>query len=178
MLCFIVMQLRELGDYIVYVAALIPRKRHADLFQAFSKIQNKKTKLVLVGKGRLQDSLESLAKQLKIEDRVVFWPWDPNPYRLIKNARLSVLASEAEGLPRVLIESIIIGTTVVSKDCPSGPNEVLLGANAKYLVPVGDVDKLRLAMNDILARKQQQIFDLKRFDATKVAMAYEDLINV
>lgn len=170
-------QLDELGDYIVYVAALILRKRHADLFNAFSQMQNKNIKLVLVGKGSLQVSLQALAKQLKIDDRVVFWPWDPNPYRLIKNARLSVLVSEAEGLPRVLIESIIIGTPVVSTDCPSGPNEVLLNENLKYLVPIGDVNKLRLALDDAIANNPLQYFDVKRFDATKVAQSYQDLID-
>lgn len=170
-------QSKEVGEYIVYVSALIPRKRHSDLFHAFSKMQNKSIKLVLVGKGALKERLENFAKQLKIDDRVVFWPWDPNPYRLIKNARLSVLVSEAEGLPRVLIESIIIGTKVVSTDCPSGPNEVLLGENTKYLVPIGDVNKLSLVLDDALINNEQQTFDFDRFDATKVAKAYEDLIN-
>lgn len=166
-----------LGDYIVYVAAMIPRKRHADLFRAFSQLKKQDIKLVLVGKGSLKKQLEKLAKELGIEQRVVFWPWDPNPYRLIKNAKLSVLVSEAEGLPRVLIESIIIGTPVVSTDCPSGPNEVLLGKNSKYLVPIGDINKLSHVMDDVLIHNEQQVFDVERFDATRVAMAYQGLIH-
>jgi len=166
-----------LGDYIVYVAAMIPRKRHEDLFRAFSQIKKQDIKLVLVGKGLLKSQLEKLAKELGIEDRVVFWPWDPNPYRLIKNAKLSVLVSEAEGLPRVLIESIIIGTPVVSTDCPSGPNEVLINQNAKYLVPIGDVNKLSQIIDTVLEESSIQVFKTARFDALEVAKRYEALID-
>lgn len=166
-----------LGDYVVYVAALIPRKRHVDLFHAFSQLNRKDIKLVLVGKGRLKLKLEKLARELDIIDRIVFWPWDPNPYRLIKHAKISVLVSEAEGLPRVLIESIIIGTPVVSTDCPSGPNEVLIGQNADYLVPVGDVEQLRLVLDNVLEMNPKQHFNFKRFDALSVARSYEGLIN-
>lgn len=167
----------RLGEYVVYVAALIPRKRHADLFTAFSLLNRKDVKLVLVGKGRLKFELEKLARDLNIIDRVVFWPWDPNPYRLIKHAKISVLVSEAEGLPRVLIESIIIGTTVVSTDCPSGPNEVLIGQNSEYLVPVGDVEQLTLVLDNVLETNPKQDFDFKRFDALNVARIYEGLMN-
>ncbi len=166
-----------LGDYVVYVAALIPRKRHSDLLNAFSQLSRKDIKLVLVGKGRLKFQLEMLARELDIIDRIVFWPWDPNPYRLIKHAKISVLVSEAEGLPRALIESIIIGTTVVSTDCPSGPNEVLIGQNADYLVPVGNVEQLRLVLDNVLDANPKQYFDFKRFDALSVARSYEGLIN-
>jgi glycosyltransferase involved in cell wall biosynthesis len=166
-----------LGDYLVYVAALIPRKRHVDLLNAFSQLSRKDIKLVLVGKGRLKFQLEKLAYDLDIIDRIVFWPWDPNPYRLIKHAKISVLVSEAEGLPRVLIESIIIGTPVVSTDCPSGPSEVLIGQNSDYLVPVGDVKQLCLVLDKVLETNPKQHFSFKRFDALTVARIYEGLMD-
>jgi len=164
------------SGYIVYVASLIKRKRHLDLIYSFSNIRNKNIKLVLVGKGEEERSIRDAAISLGIEDRVVFWGWDENPYRLLKNARLSVLTSEAEGLPRVLVESLAIGTAVVSTDCPSGPREVLTGVFSDYLVPVGNRAELTRAIDQALENYPDlDLLDIDRFDAKSVAKKYIEL---
>ena len=62
------------------------------------------------------------------------------------------MSSASEGLPTVLIESLILGTPVVSTNCPTGPSEILTGSLATFLSPVGEVDALALnirrALND------------------------------
>jgi len=164
-------------SYVIYVAALIPRKRHQDLLHAFSRIQNKQVKLLLVGKGKEEARLKQLVSELGLSNRVVFKNWDPNPYRLIKHAEISILTSEAEGMPRVLIESIIIGTPVISSDCRSGPNEVLVGENKAFLYPVGNIEILSHCIDEILFHKPRQRIDVKRFDKKKVIKMYEDIVN-
>lgn len=164
-------------DYIIYVASFISRKRHFDLLKAFSQIKAD-LQLVLVGKGPDEQQLKSYAEQLGLADRVIFWGWDKNPYRLIKHAKLSVLTSEAEGLPRTLIESLLIGTPAVSTDCPSGPNEVMTGPFRQYLVPVGDIRKLAEAMQLALdAYPDINQLDMTRFAAGHVADRYLALIE-
>lgn len=172
----------ELGSlprqpYIIYVAAMVARKRHTDLLRAFSQFEDKTLSLVFVGKGDEEQNLKELAEELNVASRVVFWGWDANPYRLIKNADVSVLASEAEGLPRVLVESIALGVSVVSTDCPSGPNEVLTNNNAKYLVPVGDINKLTEVLQEVLEMKTKQEIDISRFNAENIAKKYLGLIQ-
>lgn len=138
------------GPYMVCIAALIARKRHSDLLHAFSQMKNQHISLVLVGKGNEEHRLKRLASKLGVEKRVVFWGWDKNPYRIMKNAELSVLASEAEGCPRVVVESLILKTPVVSTDCPSGPSEILTGEFSQYLSPVGDVEALSRNLDNAL----------------------------
>jgi glycosyltransferase involved in cell wall biosynthesis len=165
------------GDYIIYVAAFIPRKRHNDLLIAFSKLTSG-YKLVLVGKGPEEQVLKILADKLGLSERVIFWGWDSNPYRLIKHAKLSVLASEAEGLPRTLIESLLIGTPAVSTDCPSGPNEIMTGPFRQFLVPVGDIDRLAHAMQSALqAYPDISQLTMDRFSGEQVADRYLALIE-
>lgn len=164
-------------SYIIYVAALIRRKRHEDLIHAFSRIENKQVKLLLVGKGKEEARLKKLVSDLGLSNRVVFKNWDPNPYRLIKNAEISILASEAEGMPRVLIESIIIGTPVISSDCRSGPNEVLVGENKDFLYPVGNIEALSHCIDKVLLNKPRQDIDVRRFDKKTVIKMYEDIVN-
>lgn len=166
------------GEYIIYVASFITRKRHTDLLRAFARIENKQIKLLLVGKGEKEATLRQLAEKLNIADRIIFQGWESNPYRLIRNARLSILASEAEGLPRVVVESLLLGTPVVSTDCPSGPNEILTGEFAQYLVPVGDVIAMAAAMQSALVHYPNIIgLELDRFSAHAVAEHYIELAH-
>lgn len=165
------------GDYIIYVAAFIPRKRHKDLLIAFSKLSSG-YKLLLVGKGPEEQALKTLSNKLGLSERVIFWGWDSNPYRLIKHAKLSVLASEAEGLPRTLIESLLIGTPAVSTDCPSGPNEIMSGPFRQYLVPVGEIDRFANAMHSALqAYPDISQLAMDRFSGEQVADRYLALIE-
>lgn len=162
--------------YIIYVAAFIKRKRHADLINAFFLSDRKDTNLVLLGKGPERESLEILVKSLDLNDKVIFVNWSSNPYRYIKNARLSVLTSEAEGLPRVLIESIIIGTTVISTNCKSGPNEILVGENKRYLCEVGNIESIKQKINMTLTKKEKQNIEISQFEASRVAKKYLELM--
>lgn len=164
------------GDYIVYVASLNKRKRQQDLINAFGRMPDKNLKLVLVGKGDDEARLQTIVRDSGLAGRVIFWGWDANPYRLIANARLSLLASEAEGLPRVLVESLIIGTPVVSTDCPSGPSEVLTGELKPYLVEVGDVAGLSNTMTHALASYPDlSTLDVSRYAVESVARQYIQL---
>ncbi|UXD86142.1 glycosyltransferase [Thalassolituus hydrocarboniclasticus] len=165
------------GDYIVYVASLNKRKRQQDLIRAFQMMKRQDLKLVLVGKGNDEQRLRSFCEQNGLQDQVLFWGWDANPYRLIRNASLSMLTSEAEGLPRVLVESLIIGTPVVSTDCPSGPKEVLTGDLQPYLVPVGDVAGLCQAMSRALNQYPElSSLDVSRYAVESVANQYLKLV--
>jgi len=143
------------NPYILYVARFQNRKRHDVLIHAFSKI-NTSHFLVLMG-GAYTDSdnnellmLKNIAKDMGIIERVIFLDFQINPYPWIKNASLFAMSSDSEGLPTVLIESLILGTPVVSTDCPTGPSEILTGELARYLSPTGDVDALASNITDAL----------------------------
>lgn len=166
------------GDYIVYVASLNKRKRQQDLIRAFQMMKKQNLKLVLVGKGNDEQRLRSFCEQSGLQDQVLFWGWDANPYRLIRNARLSMLTSEAEGLPRVLVESLIIGTPVVSTDCPSGPKEVLTGELRPYLVQLGDIPALAHAMNNaVTSYPDLSAFNAKKYAVEQVTAAYLEIAS-
>jgi glycosyltransferase involved in cell wall biosynthesis len=84
-------------------------------------------------------------------------------------AGVFVLSSDFEGLPTALIESLAVGTPVVSTDCLSGPREILQGGRLGELVPVGNVEALargieralaagrRVASDDILRPYMQDV---------------------
>jgi glycosyltransferase involved in cell wall biosynthesis len=79
-------------------------------------------------------------------------------------------SSRWEGLPTVIIEAMACGCSVVSTNCPSGPNEILDEGKYGYLVPVQDAVALSEAMlavlDDTVSRetlmKRAQDFSVER----------------
>lgn len=136
---------------IVGIGRLVDQKDFSTLLRAFSVLrQQRECHLVLLGEGRLYDTLSNLAVALQIQDQVDFLGFTENPYRYLAKASLFVLSSAWEGFANVVAEAIALQVPVVSTDCPSGPREIL--ANGKYgtLVPVADSAAMAKAMLSVL----------------------------
>jgi len=61
-----------------------------------------------------------------------------------------VLTSEYEGFPNALVESIALGTPVVSFDCPFGPAEIVIQGRNGWLVPQGAIDAMVTVIQEAL----------------------------
>ena len=97
-----------------------------------------------------KQSIQGLARKLGILEKVIFAGFHSNPYPIMKHARLSMLTSDYEGLPTVLIESLALQVPVLSTDCPSGPREILIGCFAKYIMPASDVNTIAQNIKKIM----------------------------
>lgn len=135
--------------YLIHIGSFTAQKRHDLLLDAFSR-QDEKYHLVLLGKGPLEASIREQIYSLGLEDRVHLVGWQSNPYNWIKNAILSILSSDYEGFPNVVVESLVLGVPVVSTNCPHGPAEILKGELACYLVPPGDSGELARVIKETL----------------------------
>ncbi len=122
-------------DFILHAGAFRPVKRHDILLEAYARLKHN-IKLVLLANPCEQ--LDNMISKLELQDKVLILGHQENPYPFMKQAKLTLLTSEREGLPTVIIESLICGTPVVSTDCPSGPAEILTGELAEWLVPVNN----------------------------------------
>lgn len=138
------------GGRILTVGSLNDAKNYPLLLQAFARLAQPHTRLMFLGQGDNEKMLRTLAYELGISDRVIFAGFhaDPSPY--YASADLFTLSSDYEGLPTVLIEALSFGLPVVSTDCPSGPSEILGGGLWGWLVPVGDVNGLTIAIDEAL----------------------------
>ncbi len=97
------------------------------LMEAFShsKVWENDVHLVILGDGGDKEMLQKLAKSKDCANQILFLPFTNNPFEIIKNARYVTLTSKYEGFPMVLVESLSLGTPVVSLDIESGPSEII-----------------------------------------------------
>lgn len=134
------------------VGRLIQQKNFPVLIQAFAMIRREhNARLVILGEGPERPSLEAQIRQHGLEDCVALPGFLDNPYACMARAAVFALSSDFEGLPTVLIESLAVGTPVVSTDCESGPREILRGGALGELVPVGDVPALAQGIARVLS---------------------------
>lgn len=134
-------------EYVIQVARLDKAKRHSELIKIYHELckQGIKEKLYILGGGEEFDNLKDLINELGLSDKCILLGEIKNPYPYMKNAKLFLHTSEREGLPTVLLESLILNTPVISTDCPTGPREILsLGAGR--LVPLyNDEEFIKMA---------------------------------
>jgi glycosyltransferase involved in cell wall biosynthesis len=118
---------------------------------------------------------------MSLQDSVALPGYIANPYSCMARASAVVLSSRWEGLPTVLIESLALGTPVVSTDCPSGPREILQDGALGRLVPVGDVAQLALAIDAVLSAKmkvQLPSAALSRYTLESVLAQYRRVLGL
>jgi glycosyltransferase involved in cell wall biosynthesis len=143
---------------ILGVGRLEPQKDFPNLIRAFVKIrQIQPVRLMILGQGGQEQILRDLVCDLGLEDDVSLLGFVSNPFAYMAKSSVFALSSGWEGLPTVLIESMALGTPVVSTNCKDGPAELL--DNGKYgpLVPVGDSDALAAAILQVLMSKRKPV---------------------
>ena len=89
------------------------------------------------------------------------------------------MSSLYEGLPCVMLETLAIGTPVVSTDCPGGLAE-LFGENYRHcLSPVDDVDALAANIRAALSNPQRFTVPLRdEFRLEAVVAQYMKLVDM
>lgn len=134
---------------IVSVGRLTSQKAFDVLIRAFSRVIEKRpARLLILGEGEDRFMLETLIRELGLEQVVSLPGFVQNPYPYMAQAGLFVLPSRWEGLPTVLIEALYLGTPIVATDCPGGTREILNGGEYGTLIPVD----CPLALTDALMK--------------------------
>lgn len=180
--------------FVVAVGRLVKTKRFDVLLRAYAW-GGFDAPLVILGEGPCLQSLQALAKELGIADRVIFAGFLANPYTVMARASLYVLCSELEGFPNGLLEAMGLGLPVVATNCNHGPAEILdetlvttvIGVHqGKHglLVPTGDAGAMAAAMQQVLGSTALRAFLASRarrraadFSVTGTVTRYAAVIN-
>jgi glycosyltransferase involved in cell wall biosynthesis len=153
-------------------------KRFDVLIRAFEKTEARHThKLVIFGEGRALEKLKKLAHKLGVDRDVIFYGFVFPILPVYKYADAYVLSSDIEGLPTVIIESLVAGTAVAATDA-GGVRELLRGSLGKYICAKGDVEGLANSI-DLLLREKPEVSkeDIAYLSAKSVAASYQRLLG-
>jgi glycosyltransferase involved in cell wall biosynthesis len=139
---------------IVGAGRLIPEKGFDLLLLAFADLADEfpDVRLELAGDGPQRSTLERLANDLELGDRVRFLGWIPGQGmgRFFSGARVAVLPSRMnEGLPMVLVEAGVAGCALVGTDV-GGIRDIVHPGRTGILVPPNDFEALAEALRSLL----------------------------
>jgi glycosyltransferase involved in cell wall biosynthesis len=136
------------GTYIwISVGRLTRQKGLVYLLEAFSRLHqnNGDSVLLIVGDGEDREMLNKRARDLGINDRVIFAGARQDTFALMGISDAFVLSSLWEGGPLVILEAMAAGLPVVSTKVGDAPFMVQQGRTGTLVDP-GDVRQLADAM--------------------------------
>jgi len=135
------------------VARLYHQKGHDLFFRAAACIaaENPEVRFLLVGDGILRESLQQMARELGIHDRVIFAgrvaPSEVPVY--MRAMDVIVHTSIREGIARVIPQAYAVGTPVVALDLDGAP-EVIEHGRTGFLIKPGADDSVAAAVGTLL----------------------------
>jgi glycosyltransferase involved in cell wall biosynthesis len=133
------------------IGQLVRRKSVDDLLRAIQKLGAGGTPIhaLIVGAGPEEQPLRALAATLGVNDRVHFAGFQREPLPWLAAMDIFVLASSKEGLPRVILEAMLLGKPVVAARA-IGSSELVADGATGFLYAHGDVDALAVRLAELV----------------------------
>ena len=144
------------GCIVGNVGRLHPDKDQATLIRGFAlALPNLPTdsQLVIMGKGRLEQSLKALAVELGVDGQVLFLGQEPDARRYFRAFDVFALSSDHEPFGMVLLEAMAAGVPLLATAC-GGAKEVVEGVG--ILFPLGDAEHLAQGLQHLAQLDDEQ----------------------
>ena len=132
---------------------MIPEKNLLMLLKAFEILHKDYPDYTLefFGDGSERQTLQEYVLINNLIDSVIFHDFTENLIKEISDASVFAFSSNSEGMPNSVLEALAMGIPTVSTDCPiGGPRMMITDHENGLLVPVGDVNALYRAMEELL----------------------------
>jgi glycosyltransferase involved in cell wall biosynthesis len=170
---------------ILNIGRYTDQKDQITLLKSLKLIDNKiDFEAIIVGRGEFKSMLINNIKKFQLSNKVRLINFLSNPFPIIKECNVFVLSSKYEGLPNVLLESLVLKRFIISSDCRTGPNEILSNGKGGLLFKVGDENELAkkilfFSKNGMICNKKLQyaIKRLYKFDYNSNLNQYLNLVK-
>ena len=139
------------GLRLISVGRLVKQKGYDRLIPLLKDIKN--IQLTILGTGPELNNLKNLTKLNNIEDQVSFLGFVKNPSSYIVGSDYFILPSRWEGLPNSALESLVLGTPVISF-------EEIVGL--KDMMPLVPKDNLFLCPDEFSMKKLLQNLQVRK----------------
>jgi len=151
------------------IGSLIPRKSNHHILSALEKFSAAfpaaRWRMIMLGEGPELSKLQQQAEQAGIADRVVFTGFRSNALEYLAALDVFILASKSEGLPRVVLEAMLLNTAVIGSRV-TGTAELIEHDNTGLLFEYGDVQTLFEEMKTLYLDAEKRSFLLHQANAS------------
>ncbi len=155
---------------IVTIGRLSEPKGYWHIIRALHELKQRNVpfRMVIMGRGELEEYLSSLINDLGLGDDVFLSGFCANPFKIMVKAQLFVSSSLWEGYPNNIVEAMSCGLPVISTDFDSGAREII-APNTE--VSYKNKNEIEMAQYGILT----PVCDGKKYSATD-PLTYEEKI--
>ena len=128
---------------IANIGRLSPEKGQLSFLQAGKKLLDEGYNIVLllIGIGPDKEMLETYAAENMISDSVLFLGYRSDMLDIYNSIDLVVQSSITEGMPNVMLESLLMQVPVIATDA-GGTSQIVIHNETGVLIPVGDMTLL------------------------------------
>lgn len=154
---------------VIFLGRLTYPKNPQRMIQVLQKAVQKKPdlKIAVVGTGDLEAETKALAQGLGLMENISFLGFQSNPLKILHDARVMLMTSRWEGLPMCVLESLALGTPVVSTPTDGVKERVEVGKSG-FLSDEDDVLAKKLAELATDADMQTQMSEYAKKISLKV----------
>ncbi len=139
---------------LIFVGRLVYQKGIDRILHFFTTSKN--LELVIVGEGKYKSQLMKKIKKLKIQNSIKFLGRIIRPYNLIAGSDYFILPSRWEGLPNCVLESLALGTPVISTKQIYSLNDFKYNISNKSIILSNNIEELLTKFSMLKKRKDSK----------------------
>lgn len=128
------------------IGRLDAMKAHEILFKAIAQVET--VKAVILGEGAERSTLEKLAIDLGIGDRVELPGWVEQPQLYLPSFDVVAMPSRSEGFPLAMVEAMLAARPVIATRVGSMP-EAIINGKTGILIEKNDIQGLAQALKTL-----------------------------
>lgn len=170
-----------------FIGRLTEQKGLPILISAVEKLNKNEiyTTLDIIGDGELRPEFEKSVKEKGLNDKISFWGYQNNPWKLLKSKAVVVMPSLWEASPLVAFEAIVRNHTLVTSDLIVF-QDVLRNGYDGYFFRKGDINDLVTVLSQVfrgelsvkfITTDQQKRFIFDYSTGPKIRDLYLELIS-
>lgn len=138
-----------------HIGGMIPQRDQATLIRSFARVRCKQenVQLVIIGDGPRRAELEALARDLRLNDCVVFTGYTDKIGDYLQIIDIYVNPTLDEGFGIAVVEAMHAGLPVILSNNGAHP-ELIHDGKSGFLYPGGDVDALTKAIELLMTNPE------------------------
>jgi glycosyltransferase involved in cell wall biosynthesis len=160
---------------VVCLGRLCTQKGQVLIPKAVAALRNDfpQLKVILIGGGESRDAVEAVVARHEVGDMVELRGWMANDQarRLVRDGRVLLLPSFAEGLPIVIMEALALNRPVISTYIAGIPE--LVDEACGWIIPAGSEESLEAALRAALQASPEELLAKGREGRARVERLHD-----